>query len=99
MKCTLSIIIDATNINEKSTLYKNVIKKRYMVFSLLIYSPLTIVTVTLLDFQIPAVKMCTSSVDWQGQPGYVHTHSIKKTAAPHARHINIEKPKKSHNLY
>lgn len=70
-----------------------------MVFSLLIYSPLTIVTVTLLDFQIPAVKMCTSSVDWQGQPGYVHTHSIKKTAAPHARRINIEKPKKSHNLY
>lgn len=74
-------------------------KKRYMVFSLLIFSPLTIVSVTLLDFQIPAVKMCTSSVDWQGQPGYVHTHSIKKTAAPHARHINIEKPKKSHNLY
>lgn len=65
-----------------------------------IYFPLlTIVTVSLLDFQIPAVKMCTSSVDWQDQPGYVRTHSIKKTAAPHARHINIEKPKKSHNLY
>lgn len=70
-----------------------------MVFSLFIFFFLIIVIVILFDFQILVVKMCISFVDWQGQFGYVYIYFIKKIVVFYVRYINIEKLKKSYNLY